>query len=474
MNEKRFCPNCGTQVKPDADFCPNCGTRISQPNSTPPKRQEYKAAIKAQPQRQVNNAQASRQPMKKKTKILIGIGIMFLAAFIVFYAWGTNHYTRANQIDRIRADLVDTKADFAKDVVADNSTMQVTDSSLKPMQTYFSEHQGAADKLMNKVNNEESLFGIRLVQSGHHLLFFPKYVLRVPTYRPAVATNHADSEVSLEGKPIGKVVHGDFNSQMEYGKELPRLFMGTYHVKVKSNISGRTLSVSSTNDIGSNDTIDLAIRTESFTVKSIPGAKLFLNDKEAGILDKNGKLSFKNYPVTDKLRMYVEAKIDKKTIRSESINYGDLTYDSSDNHKTYEPTWKGLIDKETAENILEENFKNPDEDYFVNGAENKSYQELRSMVKGFDNDDDIEDYEMECQVVSITPASNSSSNVVYKITYTFTHEDYERKQVMLYKGASFHSSGNEDQDDDDDYDSDNGNQKIRSIGSGKIISDKKY
>ena len=71
---------------------------------------------------------------------------------------------------------------------------------------------------------------------------------------------------------------------------------------------------------------------------------------------------------------------------------------------------------------------------------------------------------MDCSIVSISPAPDNSSNVVYKITYTFEHDDYEHKQVMLYSGCVFHQNG-----DDDDA-----SQKIRSIGNGKIISDKKY
>ena len=71
---------------------------------------------------------------------------------------------------------------------------------------------------------------------------------------------------------------------------------------------------------------------------------------------------------------------------------------------------------------------------------------------------------MECSVVSITPAPNNCSSVTYKITYTFEHDDFEHKQVMLYTGGLFKQTG-----DDDDS-----SQKIKSIGNGKIISDKKY
>ena len=27
---KKFCPNCGAELKSDADFCPNCGFKLSK------------------------------------------------------------------------------------------------------------------------------------------------------------------------------------------------------------------------------------------------------------------------------------------------------------------------------------------------------------------------------------------------------------------------------------------------------------
>jgi len=269
---------------------------------------------------------------------------------------------------------------------------------------------------------------------------------------------------------VNHVKRGSFDSEKQdnkYGVKLKCLFVGTYHIKVKSNISGRNLSTTSNYDLWSSGTVDMGIRTENFTVKSTPGAILYLNDQKAGTLNKKGQLTFKDYPVTDKLKIYVKAKVGNNTIKSQEMNYGDVQYDdANDSHKTIEPKWDGLIAKEDAQEILEDNFKDPDEDAFVNGAENKSYQELRKMDKGYDEDDDIDSYDMSCSVISVSPAPNKSSNIVYKITFTFEVGDTERKQVLLYKGASFRSSGSDNED--------NESQKIKSIGTGKIVSDKKY
>ncbi|MBI0121386.1 zinc-ribbon domain-containing protein [Lactobacillus sp. M0398] len=465
MSEKRFCPNCGTKLENNVEFCPNCGFKLAIKHASP-SRQAYQQTVKKQGSTKGRQAYHA-QPMKKKTKVLLTLGVAFLAVFTLFYAWGSNHYSKENQINRIKSDLIDTKTGLAKDVVADDSAMQVTDAALKPTQTYFAEHHKAANELINYLKEDASFNRIHLVQSGRHLLLFPRYVLRVPTIYATVATNHSSSSVTINGKYIGHVKRGSFDSEKQdnkYGVKLKRLFVGTYHIKVKSNISGRNLSTTSNYDLWSSGTVDMGIRTESFTVKSTPGAILYLNDQKAGTLNKKGQLTFKDYPVTDKLKIYVKAKVGNNTIKSQEMNYGDVQYDdANDSHKTIEPKWDGLIAKEDAQQILEDNFKDPDEDAFVNGAENKSYQELRKMDKGYDEDDDIDSYDMSCSVISVSPAPNKSSNIVYKITFTFEVGDTERKQVLLYKGASFRSSG-----------SDNESQKIKSIGTGKIVSDKKY
>lgn len=466
MEEKRFCPKCGSKLGNNIEFCPSCGFKVAKEEHMTPSRQAYQQKTKTQATQQTYHS----QPMKKKTKVLITIGVAFLAAFTIFYSWGSSHYSKENQINRIKTDLIDTKSGLAKDVIADNSSMQVTDEALKPTQTYFAEHHSDANQLINNLKQDRPYYKIYLVQSGHHLLFFPKYVLKVPTISTAVVTNHASSTVSVNNKNVGSVKEGNFNSENQdnkYGIKLNRLFVGTYHVKVKSNISGKNLSTTSNYDLWSNGAIDMSIRTENFTVKSIPGATLYLNGKDVGTLNKKGKISFKDYPVTDKLKIYVEAKVGKDNLKSQEINYGDIQYDNAnDSHKTIEPEWDGLISKEDAQRILEDNFRNPDEDAFLNGAENKSYQELRKMDKGYDEDENITSYDMSCSVVSISPAPNKSSSVVYKITFTFESDDTERKQVLLYKGASFSLSDSDEEDE--------ASQKIKSIGNGKIVSDKKY
>ena len=464
MNDKKFCPNCGKEVKPNVEFCPNCGQKLPQ---TLHRRKEYRSQqINTATQPVVNQPQATassvHHPMKKRNKVLlICLGVL-IVAFAAFYAWGSNHYQRNNQINQIAASLKNPHSDLAQFVVSENPNARVTTAALKPTQEYYAEHYVEADKMADAFKYGNEYENVSLVQSGRYLLLFPKYCLQLKTYTPQIRTNHANSTIYVNNKKFG----GVDGSGEDYYKKIAPLFPGKYHIEVKSIASGHQLSADKSTTIFSNKEINMNIKTVNFMIKSIPSATIYINDKKVGNLDKRGTKVFKDYPVTDDMKIYVVTKVDGKSIKSESVDYDDMGFEDDDDSSSnvIKPEWPGLISKDDAEELLENDFTSPDEDDFVGGAENKGYQELHSQNSGFDKDDDINEYNMECSVVSITPAPNNCSSVTYKITYTFEHDDFEHKQVMLYTGGLFKQTG----------DSDDSSQKIKSIGNGKIISDKKY
>ena len=466
MNERKFCPNCGAKIKADATFCPSCGTKLTKQEQS---KQEYRtkslqaSAPKTVPVKQQVQVRQRRAPMKKRNKIILISLLVIVALGGAFYSWGSNHFQRNNQVAQLTAYLKNPQQNLADYVMGDDPDMHVTAAALKPTQKYYAEHSNEADKIADALKYSDNYNNVKLVESGHYLLIFPKYKLQFKTFAPHIETNHANSTIFVNGKKIG----GVDGSGEDYYKKVTPLFPGKYHIAVKSIASGHKLAANKNVDIFSNQAINMDIKTVNFMIKSIPKATVYINDEQVGVLNNNGTKTFNDYPVINAMKIYVETKVDGKMIRSETINYDDLGFadddDSEDN--VVKPSWKGLIDKKEAEQILADNFNSPDEDNFIGGAENKSYQDLHTQSSNFADDDDIIDTSMECSVVSIMPAPNNSSSVTYKITYTFEHEDFEHKQVLLYTGGLFHRVGDEDDDDA---------QKIRSIGNGKVISDKKY
>lgn len=474
-----FCPHCGHPLKPGAEFCSNCGFNLKTKQMS----QKAPASTVNSAAQQVRQKVKQRHPMTLKNKILLSVLGVLVVAFVGFYAWGHNYYSLDNQVDRITAILPNPSQDLSPYVTADNENVKVTRNAVKPLQEYYKEHQPAVTKLNSNLKDGINTSNISLAKNGHYLLLFPKYQLRVKTYQPQIVTNHANSVVKVNGRNIGNLSK---NSDGYY-KKMGLIFPGKYHVVVNSQVAGRNLSATSTANIFGNKTLDMDIATQTFSVKSVPNGVIYINDKKVGTLDSKGEATFKSYPITKNMELYVMYNNNGKSIKSEPVtdmassfgafddNYSnddddyysdDASDDSSDDVTksdggyVVEPKWKGLISTDDAKDLLDSAFDDPDDSVFVDGSANKDYNEIKKMEDAWDNDDDIDDYDVDASVVSIYPASDKSCNIVFRITYTFDNGDNTKKQVMEYHGGIIQKDGDD--------------QKIKTIGKGKMISSKTY
>lgn len=475
-----FCPNCKHPLKPNAEFCSNCGYNLKT------KQVPVRPATSQPTQAARQTPRTQRKPMKTRTKVLLSILGVLIIAFIGFYVWGTHYYSKDNQIDRITTGLRDPSKDISQYVEADTPDMKVNNTTVKPLQNYYKEHQTAVTNLNSKFKDDEDTKNISLVQDGHYLLLFPKYKMQVKTYQPQVITNHGNSTVTVNGKNIG----GLSGSSGKYYKKLSLVFPGKYHFNVKSEVSGRTLTATSTANIWANRTLDMDIETQTFSVKSVPNGVVYINDKKVGTLDSKGEISFKDYPITRNMELYVLYNNKGKSIQSETVtdmadafgsfddddDYGysdddddtDYNDDASDTgtddvtkedgNYVVEPKWKGVISTDDAKSLLGDAFEDPSADDFIDGSANSDYSDIKKMEKNWDDNDSIDSYDTDVDVESIYPASDNSCSVIFKVTYTFNNDDDTKTQVMEYTGGVIQKDGSD--------------QKIKTIGKGKMISSK--
>lgn len=462
-----FCPNCGHPIKLDATFCNNCGYNLvtkELPKSVP----------KSAAESQVAAPQKVHKPMKLSTKIILSVVGVLLVALIGFYAWGSSYYSKNNQIDRITEALRSTKADASQYIMADTSSMSVNKDTVKPLQSYYQDHQTAVTSMAQKLKSDIAPNDqISLVQNGRYWVLFPKYQLQVKTFQPQVKTNHGNSVITMNGKNVGKLTGSDGS----YSKKLGLVFPGKYHFTVKSQVEGRTLSATSTTNIWANKTLSMDIKTQTFKVKSVPNGEVYINDKKVGTLDKDGEITFKSYPITRNMELYVLYNgIKSEIVNDMASSFGDFT-DTSDEDDDYtddasdqnsddvtqengtyvvQPKWKGLISKDDAESLLGDNYHDPDDDDFVNGSANKWYGQIKQQNNRWDKDDDMDSYDTDVSVESIYPDKSSQSKVNYRVTYTFEYDDLTKKQVVEYTGGILKKDGD--------------NYLIKTIGDGKLIS----
>ena len=463
---KKFCPNCGKQIKADVDFCPNCGHKFKK--STHAETNKSTASnLKAEPvEKTRSQAQNNlKKTMSKKNKIVLSVIGVLILALGCFYAWGSSYYSQTNQLRRIVSVLKKPDKNAGKYITSTDPDMKITDKSVKPLQNYYNEHQNAANNLIIQFEHQTDMYGLNFVQSGRYFLIFPKYTLQVPAFTPTVRTNHSKSVVKMNDENIGKL----HQSGDKYVKKLQPILPGKYDFSINSNVQGRKLSASSQNNIWSNDNINLNIKTATLDIRSLPNGVVYINNKKIGSLNSRGRLQLKEYPITESMSLFIRSNAGNKTIQSEEIKNlsQELDYASEDtdivSYKDgkyiIEPTWKGLVSKDDAKSVLESAFESPDEDQFVDGGGNDSYGEMKKMIDGYKDQDDITNIESKVDVQSVEPYDNDSSKVTYTVTWTFEHDDYNRFQVMQYTGAIL------TQDDSE--------AKIKFIGTGKLIKDHK-
>lgn len=367
--------------------------------------------------------------------------LCILLAFAGFYIWGSIYYQKSFQINRILEAVDNPAKDLSPYVTPSNPDITVNAKSLQALQSYFKHNPRAFAQLKDDLHYGKSQTQIKLVENGNHFLLFPKYQLWIKVYRPQVETNHANSNLTVNGKDYGQMLGGDQN----YYQDLGLVFPGRYHLLVETKVSGRKLKADSVANIWSGKTINLKIKTGTFIVRSVPLAKVYINDKYVKQLNKDGQASFKNYPLTRGMELYVRAEYGGEKINSLLVrdlakkiesdfsksddtasDYGDVDYfEGNQKNAVYQdvegdyvvnPLWPGLIDRASAYTLLRRTYLKPEADDFISGKDNETYQQLKHKLKKFTK---IKKRQVGVKIIQLLPAGNNYSDLTYQISYKY-------------------------------------------------------
>lgn len=403
---------------------------------------------------------AKNKIKKDHRKTLITI-IILLIAFGIFYVWGAIHYQRDCQIDRIVTGLQDPKVDMTKYVTPTNPDIDVTEASLKPLQSYFKNNKAASRQLANNLRKGKDSSQIKLEESGNHFLIFPKYTIRVAVFRPQVETNHSKSILTVNNKNYGEMEGADQN----FYQDLGLVFPGRYHLMVNTKVQGRKLKADSVVNIWSNKTVNMTIKTGTFQIRSVPNGIVYINDRKAKKLDKYGQALFKNYPLAKGMELYIQSSYNGKKIRSYKVkdlstsiesefsksddeisDYGNApSFEGNEKDDVYQdiegdyivnPLWPGLITNEEAKQILQSNYQKPDEDSFVKGKDNKEFEKFVKQVKKFKKGK--KKLKLTVKVTKVLPAGDNYSQVSYQLVYKWKHGHKKIRKIFNYQDALFH------------------------------------
>lgn len=462
MAEEMFCPKCGTKVKADEVFCPNCGAKLNPIAEATASNEENEEKVTASAEsNQTMQRSVPAQPKKPLNKPLLISLVAVLVVLVGGYLGLKDYYQPQKQLDRIISALGDSDKNLAKYVKTDDPTLQnkLTKKNLKPTQKYFESNRQDLAELKSSLQQGSAYNDTYSIeQSGNAWLFFPRYKLNVKAAYVTLSSNHTGVAFYQDGKKIWTTKSGN------YSKKVGPLFPGKYTFKSVGKISGRKLTNTSTNTLtsGAQD-VSLRLRIATFTIKGSQGADVYLNGKKAGKLNSDGKLKFKDYPISNDLKAYIAIQVSGQTVKSNSVDIKDkLAY----GEHSISPAFQGVVSKSDAEELLESAFSGAESgtedsttaDLFVGQEDNSSYNDLLKFYNSFKTNDNIEDYNAEVSKVnSVTPTGKNKATVSYSVKYTFNNSgdagDSTKVQQFTYPNAEIVKQ--------------NGDYKIKTIGVTK-------
>lgn len=450
--QANFCPNCGQPVAPTDTFCPNCGYDLKaaaqaagQPQPTPTQTQPTNASAPA--------TRRPRQPWsKKKKRLWWGLGGLAVV-LVAFFVWGSSHYSRAATLDRTISDIKSGQH-LTADFTSASTDLTLNKQKLLPVNRYYSDHARDLSKLKADLasSGRSSDGNFVYEQTGRHFLFFPKYQISVSPVYPTVTTNHTGNVISLDNHKIATATTDS------YTKKLSALVPGEYHLQSKGRIGGHNLTNSGDYHITSSKTYDLQLTTITVDLDTVPGSAVYLNGKKLGTADSSGTYRLKNEPWSSDMAVYAAYTSDigkattptTKLKKSDDGSYVDLDY-------------KDMMAESDADELISNVFEaadglarfggiddatdddgDPMSDFFVNGASNAYYADLKKMAKGYNDNDDLDSIGMDTDVSAVKPGPNGTSIVTFTVEYTFglTNYDYDHVQDFQYT-ATVQPAGND-------------------------------
>jgi len=311
------CPNCHQEVAADSIFCEHCGYDLRQ-TTTEAAAQPKTKAKRLGRRRKNSAAKPGKQPKSKwfKRSVWAVIGI----AVIIVIVLGASFYNKQAGKDKQIANITDMISDnqsndLAKLLVSDNTNLKITGDTVQPLLTYAGSHQDYVTNMRTDLqkNGQSADHTFTLIKSGHTMLFFPVYKLKVTTMHPTISTNVDNATITANGDALAT------SKNDHYSYKAGPLFPGHYTFKLSGSQSNKSVKI---NLISSSDTT----RDVNLSVKAAKTAKDTTNDTND---DSTGATTTANDDNTSGTNTHDSDGDDQGNGRTYS-DYDDLSSDGQD------------------------------------------------------------------------------------------------------------------------------------------------
>lgn len=303
---KKFCRECGKELKGDNQFCKHCGTPITQ--DVAPEQASNKASATNQ-----SNTPVKKPPMTKKNKIMWGAIIGALIILFSLHAWANSHFSQESVLKRY------------EEAVLKKDTTKLSKLLIREDGSPISDQEITAFLALIKENKIEYVNGLRsIVYDGKFLGIYDTYKVEVID-QYASYTDYVDGlSFTFNGEDFP--VAEEDEQRIIYGPLAPGIykvdaeFSGDHGETTKE---GKVTLDNSYRDVVSID-MDLPISMVTFYVENhhqfnVSKAYITLNEEEIPLTQEGGTDEFGPFIIDGSQHINVTVDMPWGKITSEEI-----------------------------------------------------------------------------------------------------------------------------------------------------------
>ncbi|GAA0435020.1 zinc ribbon domain-containing protein [Lentibacillus halophilus] len=431
-----YCTECGHPLEENQQFCTNCGAKLGQPETR-------RAASSRQPEA---SAPAPRQPMTKRTKILMAAAAIVVAALFGTHLTLSSYFDPMSDLQAMDEAMADGDTDAFMSYIDVNEDALLQEASYtnyirknqwESVKTQYQELIKDETSLSDPIRDQDGNKLFTVQPEDHVLGLYTTYSLKAEPVTLTVQTPMDETKVAIADatKTIGTGESTDFS-----------MYPGDYTIKGTASNSYGEFSYENSISIDSQQESrlkpDFSGETYSFHTNQ-KEATLFVDGDDTGMKLKDID-TLGPFPADQEVTMHAEWEDPNgNVLQSETVTQADASEFGSISFQFDEKAIREAnADPDDAGDIVL-NFR----DAYENALNAKNYSAIESYVlSGSKAEDDLQEYIGDLkdkdydydftsnEVVKVNEADDNTVHVTTNEQFTFTNHrdeqtDYDRTKT---------------------------------------------
>lgn len=456
----KFCTKCGYELKEGQIVCPKCGNKVksveqqSHETLTEVNDEDFNTKEEKLPVAQEENLPAViKEPMSKKKKIAVVLGLMLIVLIGVFIYFGKSQSSPEKVVDNFKTAVSNQdKSEMEKLIECNDSGLKIDDENMAMLLRYFKNNPSYLNNTLTALNNQafnpgginsnsnSSSYILNVKRDGNKFLFFPNYKIEVKASYITVKTKVKNADIYINNTKVGTSTSDDFSK--EYGPYVPGEYVVKGSYKGKYSTSNNSQDVDTVKASNNKISVKVLEDLKYVTVKSDnDDAEIFVNNKDTGKKVKDGDAIG---PIDSNSNIYGVIEQDGKKLKTMGETGDD--YGSSENQEVY----LNFADAESELQSNENEVKSLVQNYIAAFCSAVNYDDIsyvssyiapgselyNEQVKYIPNaySQNLKENNLSCDIISCTfNNDNKSGTVVTHEVYDINNNGSDSQKTFDYK-----------------------------------------